>query len=461
MNLHRLLLRREATANPVRVGVIGAGKFASMFLAQARRTPGLQVLGVCDLDLQRARRSLLNTGWPREQFSAPDFGQALVDGRTCLTEDASALITAPGLDVVVEATGAPGAGIRHVLASIDAGRHIVMVTVEADALAGPLLAARAQAAGVIYSLAYGDQPALIAEQVDWARACGFDVVCAGKGTKYLPEYHASTPDTVWSYYGLSAEQARLGGMNPKMFNSFLDGTKSAIEMTAVANATGLLPAIEGLRFPPCEPARLPQMLKPANAGGILDHAGMVEVVSSVARDGSELGSDLRWGVYVVFEAPSDYVARCFSEYGFIRDRSGRYAAMYRPTHLIGLELGISVASTALRGEPTGCARAFHGDTVAIAKRNLAPGETLDGEGGYTVWGRLMPAASSLREGALPIGLASAVTLTKPVARGELVHWNDVDCDPNHETVRVRRAMEQEFNHSLDATERRPAASTGD
>jgi len=444
MNLHRLLLERQAAGRPVRVGVIGAGKFTSMFLAQARRTPGLHVLGVCDLDLERARQALATTGWPREQFAAPDFDQASADGRTCLTEDASALVRAPGMDVIVEATGDPAAGIRHALACIDAGRHVVMVTVEADALAGPLLAARAHAAGVVYSLAYGDQPALIAEQVDWARACGFQVVCAGKGTKYLTEYHASTPDTVWPYYGLSAEQARLGGMNPKMFNSFLDGTKSAIEMTAVANATGLLPATDGLRFPPCEPARLPEVLKPASAGGLLDHAGTVEVVSSLNRDGSELSSNLRWGVYVVFEAPSDYVARCFSEYGFIRDRSGRYAAMYRPTHLIGLELGVSIASAALRGESTGCAQAFHADAVAVAKRDLAAGETLDGEGGYTVWGRLMPATGSLRDGALPIGLAHAVTLTTPVARDEVIHWTDVRYDANREAVRVRRAMEREF-----------------
>ncbi len=441
MNLHAMLRARAAERRPLRVGVIGAGKFASMFLAQARRTPGLHVLGVCDLDLGRARQALDAVGWPAGQYAAPDFTTALEAGTTHLTEDAFTLIDAPGLEIVVEATGVPAAGIAHALACFAAGRHVVMVNVEADALAGALLARRATEAGVLYSLAYGDQPALIAEQVDWARACGFEVVCAGKGTKYLPAYHASTPDTVWEHYGLSPEQARAGGMNPKMFNSFLDGTKSAIEMAAVANATGLRPPPGGLAFPPVEPARLPEVLKPRADGGVLECAGTVEVVSSLARDGRELASDLRWGVYVVIASPDEYVARCCSEYGFVRDAGGRYAALYRPSHLIGLELGISVASIGLRGEATGAAREFAADVVAVAKRDLGAGEVLDGEGGYTVWGRLMPASDSLSAGALPIGLAQGVRLRTARRAGEVLRWSDVEIDERDPAVRFRREME--------------------
>src|SRR5690606_32319103 len=255
---------------PVRVGLIGAGKFGAMFLAQAGRTPGLHVMGVADLAPDRARETLARVGWEAERFAARSLAAALESGTTHVGEDAAALIAAGGLDVVIEATGDPVAGIAHALAASDAGKHIVMVNVEADALAGPLLARRAAAAGVVYSLAYGDQPALIAELVDWARAAGFDVVAAGKGTKYLPEYHASTPDTVWSYYGLTAEQAAAGGMNPQMFNSFLDGTKSAIEMTAVANATGLAAAPGGLGFPPAGVDDLPRRCRPRAEGGTLD-----------------------------------------------------------------------------------------------------------------------------------------------------------------------------------------------
>lgn len=444
MYLHRLLEARAAAGTPIRVGVVGAGKFGTMFLAQARRTPGLHVLAVADLAPQRARDALQRCGWPAGQYAASGFDEARRAGTTFITDDALAMIAADGLDVVVEATGHPAAGIRHALAAFAHGRHVAMVNVEADVLAGPLLARKAAAAGVAYSLAYGDQPALIAEMVEWARAAGFRVVCAGKGTKYLPAYHASTPDTVWGHYGLSAEDAAAGGMNPQMFNSFLDGTKSAIEMAAVANATGLVPQSHGLSFPPCGVDDLQRILRPASAGGTLPISGTVEVVSSLERDGRPVFRDLRWGVYAVFEAPDDYVARCFREYGLVTDPSGRFAAMYKPYHLIGLELGITVAMAGLRGEATGAPRDFLGDVVATAKRDLADGETLDGEGGYTVYGRLMPAADSLALGGLPLGLAHGVKLRRPIAAGQPVGWADVTVDPSVEAVRIRREMEAAF-----------------
>ena len=211
---------------------------------------------------------------------------------------------------------------------------------------------------MVYSLAYGDQPALTAEMVDWARATGFHVVAAGKGTKYLPAYHDVTPDNVWQHYGLTAGEAQSAGMNPQMFNSFLDGTKSAIEMAAIANATGLDVPSDGLLFPPCGVDDLPHVMRPREQGGVLEKSGVVEVVSSLERDGRPVFRDLRWGVYVVLEAPNDYAADCFKQYGLKTDASGRYAAMYKPYHLIGLELNISVLSAALRREPTGQAARF-------------------------------------------------------------------------------------------------------
>jgi predicted homoserine dehydrogenase-like protein len=298
---------------------------------------------------------------------------------------------------------------------------------------------------VVYSLAYGDQPALTAEMVDWARATGFRVVAAGKGTKYLPAYHDVTPAGVWGHYGLSADEAQSAGMNPQMFNSFLDGTKSAIEMAAIANATGLDVPSAGLAFPPCGVDDLPLVLRPREAGGVLEKSGVVEVVSSLERDGRPVFRDLRWGVYVVLEAPNDYAADCFKQYGLKTDPSGRYAAMYKPYHLIGLELNISVLSAALRGEPTGQPSGFRGDVAAVAKRNLRAGEMLDGEGGYTVWGKLMPAAASLEAGALPIGLAHRVKLKSDVAHGEVVRWSDVEIDASDETVKTRTAMEARFS----------------
>jgi predicted homoserine dehydrogenase-like protein len=444
MNLHRLLEARESDRKPVRVVLVGAGKFGSMYLSQARRTPGIRMLAVADLAPERARASLARVGWEAARYGARSLAEAERDGSTYVTDDVDAAIAHPATDVVIDATGNPAAGIAHVLACCRHRKSIVMVNVEADALAGPLLARRARAAGITYSLAYGDQPALICELVDWARAAGFEVIAAGKGTKYLPAYHASTPKTVWGHYGFSDEMVARGDFNAQMFNSFLDGTKSGIEMAAVANATGLTPAPDGLAFPPCGVDDLPRVLRPRPAGGSLHHAGQVEVISSLERDGRPVFRDLRWGVYVTFAAGHDYVRRCFNEYGIVTDSSGEYAAMYKPSHLIGLELGISVASVALRREPTGEATGWRGDCVATAKRALKAGETLDGEGGYTVWGKLMSAAGSTAIEALPIGLAHGVKLKRDIAAGATVTWKDVEYDAQSPAVRIRREMEAEL-----------------
>ena len=442
MYMHGLLRERAASARPVRVGLVGAGKFGSMFLAQVPSTAALDVSVIADLDPDRARAACRTTGW----------SDALL-ARTRFTDDAFDTVRSDDVDVVVEATGDPAAGIAHARAAFAAGRHIVMVNVEADVLAGPLLAAQARDAGVVYTMAYGDQPALTCEMVEWARVSGFDVVAAGKGTKYLPSYHGSTPDTVWEHYDLTAEQARAAGMNSRMFNSFLDGTKSAIEMAAIANATGLAPPPDGLRFPPCSRDDLAHVLRPPEDGGQLHCKGQVEVVSSIERDGRPVPNDLRWGVYVVVEAPNDYAAACFRQYGMNTDATGRYSAMYKPFHLIGLELNVSILSAALLGRPTGATRDFAGDAVATAKRDLAAGETLDGEGGYTVYGKLLPARTSLARGALPIGLAHGVTLKSAVGAGEIVAWSDVEYDAALEAVAARREMEARFG-----MERRYAAA---
>jgi predicted homoserine dehydrogenase-like protein len=453
MNLHRLLLARRD--DPLRVALIGAGKFGAMYLAQAKHTPGIHVVAIADLAPSRARASLARVGWPAERHAAPSLADAARGGTTFVTDDAPGVIAAPEVEIVIDATGSPAAGIRHALACCMHGKHVIMVNVEADALAGPLLARRAREAGVVYSLAYGDQPALICELVDWCRAAGFEVVAAGKGTKYLPAYHESTPDTVWPHYGFTPEMVAAGDFNARMFNSFLDGTKSAIEMAAVANATGLAPAPGGLGFPPCGVDDLPRILRPADEGGLLHHAGQVEVVSSVERDGRPVFRDLRWGVYVTFRAGDpfgeDYVRRCFREYGFSTDPAGRYSAMYKPYHAIGLELGISVASVGLRREPTGAPQAFVADVVATAKRALAAGETLDGEGGYTVYGKLMVASASLALGGLPLGLAHGLRLQRPVPAHHVVRWSDVAFDASNEAIHVRREMERDAaSHAKDA-----------
>lgn len=441
MALYEQLLQRQAEQRPIRVGLIGAGKFGSMYLAQIPRTPGVHLAAIADLSPDGARRNLARVGWDAQRAQAASMQDALRTGATWITEDWRALVTDPNIDVIVESTGHPIAAVAHCLEAFRHGKHVVNVTVEADAFCGPLLARKAQQAGVVYSLAFGDQPALICNLVDWARTCGFPVVAAGRGHKWLPHFSESTPETVWENYGLTPEQAVRGGLNPKMFNSFLDGSKPSIESAAVCNATGLRAPSAGLQYPPASIADIPSVTRPRSEGGLLEDRGMVEVVSSLELDGKPIPYDIRMGVWVTVEAETDYIKHCFEEYNAHTDPSGRFFTLYKRWHLIGLEVGLSVASVALRGEATGVAQAWNADVVATAKRDLAAGETLDGEGGYTVWGKLTPVQASLKAGGVPLGLAHDVRLLRPVAKGQAVTWDDVAIDTTTDAYRIRRELE--------------------
>ena len=444
MSLYSKLQQRHAEGRPVRIGLIGAGKFGSMYLAQIPRTPGVHLVGVADLSPEAACRNLERVGWDPQRVQAASLDAAVEGGTTHVGDDWQALVSHPAIDVIVECTGHPIAAVDHCLGAFAHGKHVVNVTVEADAFCGPLLARKAAQAGVVYSMAFGDQPALICDLVDWARTCGFPVVAAGRGHKWLPHFCESTPDTVWGHYGLTPEQADRGGLNPKMFNSFLDGSKPSIECTAVSNATGLSVPSTGLLYPPASVEDIPFVTRPKSEGGVLEHKGMVEVISSLETDGRVIPYDIRMGVWVTVEAETDYIKHCFEEYNAHTDPSGRYFTLYKRWHLIGLEVGVSVASVALRGEPTGVPTAWNADVVATAKRDLKPGDMLDGEGGFTVWGKLQPAKSSMAMGGLPLGLAHNVRVLRPVSKGQCLCWADVAVDTGTQAWRVRKEMEQAF-----------------
>jgi predicted homoserine dehydrogenase-like protein len=444
MSLYAGLQKRAAEGRPLRVGLIGAGKFGAMYLAQVPKTPGVHLAAIADLSPASAIVNLQRVGWAPERFAARSLDDALRHGTTHVGEDWRALIAHPAIDIVVECTGNPIAAVEHCLEAFRQRKNVVNVTVEADAFCGPLLSRKAAEAGVVYSLAFGDQPALICDLVDWARAAGFGVVAAGRGHKWLPHFAQSTPETVWGHYGLTPEQAQTGGLNPKMFNSFLDGSKPSIESTAVCNATGLAAPPDGLTYPPASIDDIPSICRPRAEGGVLHQKGQVEVISSLERDGRPIGYDIRFGVFVVFEGDTEYIRNCFKEYMVRTDPSGRYACLYKRWHLIGLEVGISVASVGLRGEATGAAACFNADVVATAKRDLAAGELLDGEGGYTVWGKLLPASTSLALGGLPLGLAHNVKLTRAVRQGESLLWSDVTIDDTLPAYKTRREMETLF-----------------
>jgi predicted homoserine dehydrogenase-like protein len=444
MNLHTLLAARAASGRPVRVGLIGAGKFGSMVLAQAQRIAGFHMVAVVDLDVAKARQSLERVGWAAERYAAKAVGDAVKTGQTAVLDDVDAMLACEEIECVIEATGHPIAGTRHALKAIDAGKHVVMVNVEADVMVGPILAEKARQKGVIYSMAYGDQPALICELVDWGRACGFEITAAGKGMNFEPRYRYSTPDTVWGFFGWSEEEVAKGDFNPKMYNSFTDGTKAAIEMAAVANGTGLDCPDDGLAFPPAGLHDLAKVFRPAADGGRMARSGLVDIAASQEPDGREVVNNIRYGVFVVFKAHNEYARACFKQYGLLTDPSGWYASMWRPFHIIGLETSISALSAVLRNEPTGCSKEFRGDAVATAKKDLKPGEYLDGEGGFAVWANAIPAEKSLAIGALPIGLAHHVKVIRPVARDTIVTFADVEMVTDLDVVGIRKEMEQRF-----------------
>ena len=427
--MRQQLRQLEEAGKPIRVAIIGCGRFGSMMVAQIMRAPGMTVAVACDMVRQRAAEALKRGGYDLDRAAstghASEANDAIRKGRPVVTDNVDVAIEAE-VDVVVEATGNPDAGARHAFKTIMSGKHIVMVNVEADVLVGPVLKRMADRAGVVYSLAYGDQPAVIEELYDWAAGLGFEVVAAGKGTKYLPEYRKGTPDDALKRYGYSPEDAARGDLNPQMYNSFLDGTKSAVEMCAVANMTGLTPDIPGMHFPAASVEELPMLLRPESEGGILSRKGVVEVVSSLRREGSEIPNSLRWGVYVVLGCDSQYLLSCLREYGMAMDSTGRYAVMYRPYHLVGMEAPVSIASAFLYNEPTGAPAAQVGEVVAAAKRPLQPGEMLDGEGGYTVYGALVEAKQATWESLLPIGLCHGAKMTRPVPEGQMLTYGDVE-----------------------------------
>lgn len=440
MNFYQMLQEKQEKGTPVRVGLIGAGKFGTMYLSQVRKVPGVHLVGIAELNIPRAFESLKRTNWPDSQVDAKTLEEAWKTGKTCVLESADELIASPFTEVIIDCTGLAELGLQTSLNCFKHGKHIVNVNVEADILAGPVLAKRAKEAGVVYSLAYGDQPAEICEMVDWARTAGFEVVCAGKGTRFQPQYHQSTPDTIWDYYGITAEHAKKSGMNPKLFNSFLDGTKSAIEMACVSNCTGLLPPVDGLKFPACGADHLPRLLKPKADGGILDHSGMVEVVASEERDGRPVFRDLRFGIYVTLRGDSEYMEDCYKEYGMVTDETGKYTSLYRPNHMIGLELNISVASIGTRHEPTGCPKMFNADVVSVAKFDIPAGTILDGEGGYYVYGEAVPARTSVQKGLLPLNFSAKKRVLRDIKAGEFLTYQDVEFDPNCLTMQLRREM---------------------
>ena len=430
MYLHSKLVKFDGIIN---IAFIGCGKFISMFLSQYNQLKKIKIDTIIDLDTERAKSNCIKSGLKKETVEKINFVNSLDN------------ILNKNIDIYIEATGNPVAGTQHACKVIQAKKDIIMVNVEADVLCGKYLSDLAKENNVIYSMAYGDQPSLILEQIEWARLNGFFVTCAGKGTKYHPSFEYSTPESVWNNYGMTAEQAKKAGMNPKMFNSFVTGDKSSIEMAAVANASGLECPVNGLTYPPVGVYDIANKLIPKDKGGHIDHEGQVEVISSIDRKKIQIENDLRWGVYIVLRAQNNYVKNCFKEYGMVTDNSGEYSAIWRPYHYVGLELAQSIYSIALDKKPTGYTKFFNADVVSVAKKDLASGEILDGEGGFASRGRLVASKDSIGGNFLPLGLSDGAKTKKSIKKDEFIKIDDVEINWKQEVLKAREYQTKILN----------------
>ena len=423
MFLHTKLENRK---KPIKVAFIGCGKFVSMFLAQYNHLEKIEIDSIVDINIDQAKKNCIKSGLDENKVNQINFSSSLDD---ILDRD---------IEIYIEATGNPIIGTVHAVKIIKNKKNIVLVNVEADITCGKYLSDLARDNGVICSMAYGDQPSLILEQIEWARLNGFSVVCAGKGTKYHSTFEYSTPDTVWGHYGLTKERAeKESGMNPKMFNSFLCGDKSAIEMCAVSNAANLKCPSNGLTFPPVGVYDIAKKMIPKNDGGLIDFDGQVEVISSIDSEKKDIPNDLRWGVYIVIKAKNEYVKNCFKDYGMVTDSSGNYSAIWRPYHYIGLELAQSIYSIALDNRATGFTKNYNADVASYAKKDLKVGEKLDGEGGFCARGKLITSEKSKKEKILPLGLTDNAILKIDIKKDEVIKLEDVELNLPREVIEAR------------------------
>ena len=416
----------EDHSKDIRVAFIGCGKFVSMFLAQYNQLKKIKIDSIIDVKIDQAKENCRKSGLNETTINEINFSNNL---DSVLDRD---------IEIFIEATGNPIVGTVHAVKIIKNKKHIILVNVEADVTCGKYLSDLAKQNNVICSMAYGDQPSLILEQVEWARLNGFSVVCAGKGTKYHPTFEYSTPDTVWGHYGLTKERAEIeSGMNSKMFNSFLCGDKSAIEMCAVSNAANLKCPNNGLTFPPVGVYEIAKKLIPKSAGGLIDYEGQVEVISSIDENKKDIPNDLRWGVYVVIKAENQYVKNCFKDYGMVTDESGNYSAIWRPYHYIGLELAQSIYSIALDNKATGFTKHYNADVASYAKKDLKIGEKLDGEGGFCARGRLITSEKSKTEKILPLGLTDNAIVKRNISKDQVIKIEDVELNLPVEVIEAR------------------------
>ncbi|TQO20554.1 putative homoserine dehydrogenase-like protein [Rhodoglobus vestalii] len=418
---NKLLARQREVGRPVRIGLVGAGQMGSGFIAQIARQKGVDITAVADIAIDRAVSALANAGITDVDQSTDleTLAATIEAGGHVVVNDALTLPRLP-IDMVIECSGVPEIAAKVALASLLGGKDVALMTVEADVTVGLLLSRIAAQTGNIYTVCRGDEPVECLKLVEYVEDIGLDVVLAGKG-KNNPLNETATPSS------LEAE-AKAKGMNPRMLCSFVDGTKTMIEMAALANAADLQLTKRSMHGPAATVPTLQDIFKPIADGGILERSGVVDYATGPVAP----------GVFVVAKATDPVV---HEELSYLKLGEGPYFAFYRPYHLASVEAVLSIGEVMIDRQSSLAPIAWNADVSTMAKRDLKAGEKIDGIGGEHVYGDAVPAAEAKAGRELPIGLASAGTLIRDVAKGTAVTYDDVQLDETKTIVILRKLQD--------------------
>ena len=430
MTVYNTLEEYQKSGQLIRVGVVGSGQMGEGLVCQMEMMHGMRAFALADIMPDRVTQTYRSANVPEEQIvDTNDLDlavQAVSEGKRVATTDAALLAKMPNLDIIVEATGVPEVGARVALDAILNRKHFLQMNIETDATVGYLLRRMAEAANVVYTLTAGDEPGATMELYDLACSLGFDVICAGKG-KNNPLDRTATPKTM-------AEAAEKKMMNPKMLASFVDGTKTMVEMTSLGNAIGFVPDIRGMHGPEVTPKNLAKVYTPKESGGILNHTQVVDYGLGVAP-----------GVFVVFTTDHPKLMR---DLQYLSMGEGPYWALYRPYHLTSLETPMSIARVVLKGETTVATdRPPVAETVAVAKQDLKAGQTIDSLGGFCVYGLIERADTTRAENLLPLGLAPGSQLIRDIQAGTPLTYDDVQLDDTLTIVHLRCLQDKMLNNA--------------
>lgn len=425
--LKERLIEREKSEGPFKIGLVGAGQMGTGMISQMEKMYGLKVVAVADVQPNRAAEAFSEAGVRENevQWIEDDLDKAgalIRDSQRVATHLSEFLVEIPGLDAIVESTGIPNVGAMICQQAIDAGKPIINMNVETDATIGYYLTKKAMEKDVIYSLVAGDEPGSIKEIFDFADALGFEIVTIGKG-KNNPLDRTATPDSL-------KQRAASKNMSVKMLCSFVDGTKTMVEMTSVGNSTGFAPEVRGAYGPTCRVEDLPKVFVPKSAGGIFNEKGAVDYAVGPAP-----------GVFVIITTDQPKIKRDLNYLGL--SGQGDYWCLYRPYHLANLETPITIAHVMLdRAETLNTKKVPVAETITIAKKDLKPGEMIDALGGFTVYGMIEKAEVARDHNFVPLGLTIGGRIKKTVKLGEPIRYDDIDLDEDQLIVQLRKEQDR-------------------